>query len=85
MFGCDAAQIRRAGGILGTLAREWRVLSVGSEGFLTGGRRGLEDQQVVWGEMDSFVGPFLSPSRSSCLWGNEPCTDGFVGGWDEVG
>ncbi|KAI1115788.1 thioesterase-like superfamily-domain-containing protein [Nemania sp. NC0429] len=54
MFGCDAAQIKRAGGILSTLAREWRVLSAGSEGFLTGGRRGLEDQQVVWGEMDSF-------------------------------
>lgn len=26
----------------------------GSEGFLTGGRRGLEGQQVVWGEQDSF-------------------------------
>ncbi|KAI0552576.1 thioesterase-like superfamily-domain-containing protein [Xylaria curta] len=53
-FGCDAAQIQRAAGILGILAREWRVLSAGSEGFLTGGRRGLENQQVVWGEMDSF-------------------------------
>ncbi|KAI1746303.1 thioesterase-like superfamily-domain-containing protein [Xylaria scruposa] len=53
-FGCDAAQIQRAAGILGILAREWRVLSAGSEGFLTGGRRGLESQQVVWGEMDSF-------------------------------
>ncbi|KAI0405255.1 thioesterase-like superfamily-domain-containing protein [Xylaria palmicola] len=53
-FGCDHAQIRRAASILGTLAREWRGLSAGSEGYLTGGRRGLEDQQVVWGEMDSF-------------------------------
>ncbi|KAI1120629.1 thioesterase-like superfamily-domain-containing protein [Nemania abortiva] len=54
MFGCDAAQVQRAAQILGTLAREWRVLSAGSEGFLTGGRKGLEGQQVVWGEMDSF-------------------------------
>jgi hypothetical protein len=59
-FGCDAAQIQRAAGVLGILAREWRVLSAGSEGFLTGGRRGLEDQQVVWGEMDSFVGSSCS-------------------------
>ncbi|KAI8952719.1 thioesterase-like superfamily-domain-containing protein [Xylaria longipes] len=53
-FGCDAAQIQRAAGVLGILAREWRVLSAGSEGFLTGRRQGLENQQVVWGEMDSF-------------------------------
>ncbi|TGJ83959.1 hypothetical protein E0Z10_g4803 [Xylaria hypoxylon] len=46
--------LQRAAKIIGTLAREWRVLSAGSEGFLTGGRGGLEDQQVVWGEMDSF-------------------------------
>ena len=37
------------------LATEWRELTAGSEGFLTGGRRGLEGQKVVWGEMDSFV------------------------------
>ncbi|KAI0814321.1 thioesterase-like superfamily-domain-containing protein [Xylaria sp. FL0064] len=53
-FGCDQAQIQRAAEIIGTLAREWRVLSAGSEGFLAGRRWGLEDQQVVWGEMDSF-------------------------------
>lgn len=68
MFGCDAAQIRRASAILATLASEWRELTVGSEGFLTGGRRGLEDQQVVWGEMDSFVGsPSLPPPLSPPL------------------
>lgn len=55
-FGCSDAQVTRAAGVLGVLARKWRALSAGSEGFLTGGRRGLEDQQVVWGEMDSFVG-----------------------------
>ena len=37
------------------LSTEWRELTAGSEGFLTGGRRGMEGQQVVWGEMDSFV------------------------------
>lgn len=54
MFGCSPAQITQAGGILHALATEWRGLSAGSEGFLTGGRRGLEGQQVVWGEQDSF-------------------------------
>ncbi|KAI1272777.1 thioesterase-like superfamily-domain-containing protein [Xylaria sp. FL0933] len=53
-FGCDQAQVQRAAEIIGTLAREWRVLSAGSEGFLGGRGGGLEDQQVVWGEMDSF-------------------------------
>lgn len=69
-FGCDAAQIQRAAGVLGILANEWRALSAGSEGFLTGRLRGLENQQVVWGEMDSFVGRFgfLPPilRRSVC-------------------
>ncbi|KAI1774267.1 thioesterase-like superfamily-domain-containing protein [Hypoxylon cercidicola] len=54
MFGCNQEQARRAAGILRALATEWRALAAGAEGFLTGGRRGLEGQQVVWGEMDSF-------------------------------
>jgi hypothetical protein len=33
-------------------------LVAGSEGFLTGARMGLQDQKVVWGEMDSFVSQF---------------------------
>ncbi|KAI1363474.1 thioesterase-like superfamily-domain-containing protein [Xylaria arbuscula] len=53
-FGCNPAQVQRAASIVETLAREWRILSAGSEGFLAGGRAGLENQQVVWGEMDSF-------------------------------
>ncbi|KAI8624368.1 thioesterase-like superfamily-domain-containing protein [Xylariaceae sp. FL1651] len=53
-FGCDPTQARQAASIMNILAKEWRVLSAGSEGFLSGGRRGLEGQQVVWGEMDSF-------------------------------
>lgn len=57
MFGCSREQARRAASVLQALATEWRTLTAGVEGFLTGGRRGLEGQQVVWGEMDSFVGP----------------------------
>lgn len=55
LFGCDPSQVATAGTILGALATEWRSLLAGSEGFLTGARRGLEGQQVVWGEQDSFV------------------------------
>lgn len=61
MFGCNHAQAHRAAGVLRALANEWRELSAGAEGFLTGGRRGLEGQQVVWGEMDSFVGGTCLP------------------------
>ncbi|KAH8652562.1 thioesterase-like superfamily-domain-containing protein [Xylariales sp. PMI_506] len=46
--------ILRVASILRTLTSEWRSLAAGSEGFLDGRRRGLEDQAVVWGEMDSF-------------------------------
>ncbi|KAB5576064.1 thioesterase-like superfamily-domain-containing protein [Coniochaeta sp. 2T2.1] len=53
-FGCNAAQIQRAAGVVRVLAEEWRSLTAGSEGFLSGGRRGLEGQKVVWGEQDSF-------------------------------
>lgn len=52
--------------MLRALATEWRALVAGGEGFLTGGRRGLEGQQVVWGEMDSFVRLFSLLSFLSC-------------------
>ncbi len=36
------------------VARDWRELLAGSEGFLTGrARAGCEGRQVVWGEMVS--------------------------------
>ncbi|XXH00041.1 hypothetical protein Hte_006382 [Hypoxylon texense] len=54
LFGCSREQAARAAGVLRALATEWRDLTAGAEGFLTGGRRGLEGQQVAWGEMDSF-------------------------------
>ncbi|KAK7754157.1 hypothetical protein SLS62_003734 [Diatrype stigma] len=54
IFGCGPAQVSRAAAVLRAVATEWRALAAGSEGFLTGGRRGMEGQQVVWGEQDSF-------------------------------
>lgn len=56
MFGLNDSQVARAGAILAEIARDWRELVAGSEGFLTGpDRRGLYRQEVVWGEMDSMV------------------------------
>ncbi|KXX81473.1 hypothetical protein MMYC01_201756 [Madurella mycetomatis] len=54
IFGCDGQQISRAASVLGALATEWKELLAGSEGFLTGGRRGLEAREIAWGEMDTF-------------------------------
>lgn len=52
MFGISPAQTSEAGSILQEIARDWRELVAGSEGYLTGeGRRGLYRQEVVWGEM----------------------------------
>ncbi|KAI9742814.1 MAG: hypothetical protein M1818_003543 [Claussenomyces sp. TS43310] len=52
-FGLNPGQIGKAGQILDTVAKDWKELSAGSEGFLTGvGRAGLVNQRVVWGEMD---------------------------------
>lgn len=52
MFGLNPTQVDNAGKILQQLARDWRELIAGSEGFLTDGkRRGLYRHNVVWGEM----------------------------------
>jgi hypothetical protein len=57
MFGMKPDQVDEAGQILQELARDWRTLVAGSEGFLTGkGRVGLQSQAVVWGEQDTMVG-----------------------------
>lgn len=52
-FGISKEQVDRlAGPVLRQLARDWRELLAGSEGFLTGSdRRGLWRHQVVWGDM----------------------------------
>lgn len=62
MFGCSPAQVAQAATVLRALSAEWRALVAGSEGFLTGGRRGLEGHRIVWGEMDSFVRAACSPT-----------------------
>ncbi|KAK3308288.1 thioesterase-like superfamily-domain-containing protein [Chaetomium strumarium] len=54
LFGCNSQQISQAAGVMRALATEWRELLAGSEGFLTGGRRGLDGREIVWGEMDTF-------------------------------
>lgn len=52
IFGLQSKQIDEAGEILRVIARDWRELLAGSEGYLTGqGRAGLERHNVVWGEM----------------------------------
>jgi hypothetical protein len=53
------AQVDVAGSILQQIARDWRELIAGSEGFLTGEtRRSVFRHSVVWGEM---VRPELFP------------------------
>lgn len=52
MFGLKPAQVQEAGRILQRLARDWRELIAGSEGFLTHAtRRALFRRDVVWGDM----------------------------------
>ena len=54
-FGCNTQQVSQAAAVLRTIATEWKALLAESEGFLTGGRRGLEAREIAWGEMDTFV------------------------------
>ncbi|KAL4781438.1 thioesterase-like superfamily-domain-containing protein [Aspergillus varians] len=52
MFGLKPHQIQEAGEIVQQIARDWRELIAGSEGYLTDAtRRGLFRQNVAWGEM----------------------------------
>ncbi|KAK1063888.1 hypothetical protein LTR12_010213 [Friedmanniomyces endolithicus] len=54
-FGANDEQIHQAGRVLSEIARDWRELVAGSEGFLTDAkRRGIYRQEVVWGEGDSM-------------------------------
>lgn len=54
IFGLNQEQVDEAGDIMKAVARDWRELLAGSEGFLTGrGRAGCEGREVVWGEMVS--------------------------------
>lgn len=52
MFGLKTPQVQEAGEVLRQLARDWRELVAGSEGFLTNDIvRGLFRHNVTWGEM----------------------------------
>ncbi|BCR82921.1 uncharacterized protein ACHE_10323S [Aspergillus chevalieri] len=52
MFGLKPPQIQEAGDILQQIAKDWRELVSGSEGFLTNETvRGLFQHNVAWGEM----------------------------------
>ncbi|KAH9824524.1 Thioesterase-like superfamily [Teratosphaeria destructans] len=54
-FGLKPQQVSEASTIIQEISRDWRELSAGGEGFLTGpDRRGLYKQEIVWGEMDSM-------------------------------
>jgi hypothetical protein len=56
MFGLQPAQVHEAGLILQQIARDWRELVAGSEGYLTDAtRRGLFRHNVVWGEMVGYM------------------------------
>ncbi|EGE03020.1 hypothetical protein TEQG_02057 [Trichophyton equinum CBS 127.97] len=51
-FGMKQDLVPVAGGVLEEIARDWRELVAGSEGFLTGEKYcGLHRHNVVWGEM----------------------------------
>ena len=51
-FGLSETEVKEAGSICLELARDWRELVAGSEGFLTDRKRGgLYKHSVVWGEM----------------------------------
>ncbi|KAL8376564.1 hypothetical protein RB595_007592 [Gaeumannomyces hyphopodioides] len=54
MFGCSRAQASQAAVVVRALATEWRDLTAGSQGFLTGEGRGLQDHKILWGVMDAF-------------------------------
>lgn len=57
-FGMSGEQTNEAIAILKTIAKDWRDLLAGSEGFLTAkDRRGLYRHTVTWGDMDSMVSP----------------------------
>ena len=48
IFGLNQKQIDEVGDVMRVVARDWRELLAGSEGFLTG-RAGYEGREVAWG------------------------------------
>ena len=70
IFGLDREHVDEAGRIMKIVARDWRELLAGSEGFLTGrGKAGFERRDVEWGEMVSEL-----TVGSNDMWlGEEEC------------
>jgi len=67
-FGLQPEQTQEAGKTLEIIARDWRELLAGSEGYLTDRhRRGLFRHKVVWGESDSMVRTLHSLCHSECM------------------
>lgn len=61
-----AAQHDEIVSISSIVARDWKELVAGSEGFLTGpGRVGLESHTVAWGDMVSIIDEMYSKSGRS--------------------
>jgi hypothetical protein len=68
IFGLKPEQLERAGSILKTVSKEWRSLVAGSEGYLTGPKRGgLEKHSIVWGEQDTMVCHLREPCLNDVL------------------
>ncbi|KAL8288993.1 hypothetical protein RB597_000872 [Gaeumannomyces tritici] len=61
MFGCSRDQVSRAAVVVRALAAEWRDLTAGNLGFLTGEGRGLQDHKILWGVMDAFWRELMTP------------------------
>ena len=66
-FGLSSQQVEGAGVILQEIARDWRELVAGSDGFLTSPhRRTVHRRRIVWGEQDSMVCISCSSLSSAC-------------------
>ena len=54
-FGMDEAQVTRAGILLTEVARDWKDLVAGSEGYLTSPKRaGISSTLIEWGSQDTM-------------------------------
>ncbi|KAI1455381.1 hypothetical protein F4805DRAFT_271648 [Annulohypoxylon moriforme] len=54
MFGCSRGQARKIAELLRSVTAEWRDLTAGAAGFLTGGNTGFVDQKLAFGDTESW-------------------------------
>lgn len=60
-FGLTVEQAEEAAKLLQTLAKDWRALLAGTQGYLVGhGHAGLERHPVAWGEMVGANGSYFN-------------------------